>query len=81
MTQRRLDGAFIASATWFQRSLTDPIDFVSCPRPLVGICLDRLFGTYNNILNARAKGVELSATLRPVEALQLQADYTWTDAR
>lgn len=81
ISQQLLDGAFTASATWFQRRSTDLIDFTSCPRPLTGICTNRPFGTYDNILKADAKGVELGLQLRPVEALQVQANYTWTDAR
>jgi vitamin B12 transporter len=81
VTQRLLDGAFVASATWFQRNSVDLIDFISCPRPLTGICINRPFGTYDNILKARAKGVELTAMLKPVEALQVQTSYTWTDSR
>lgn len=81
VTQRLLDGAFVASATWFERHSTNLIDFISCATPLTGICTDRPFGTYDNILKARAKGIELSATLTPITALQVQLNYTWTDAR
>lgn len=81
VTQRLLDGAFVASATWFQRNSTNLIDFISCVKPLTGICTNRPFGTYDNILKAHAKGIELAATLKPVEALQVQLNYTWTDSR
>lgn len=81
VTQRLLDGAFEASATYFQRNSTDLIDFISCSTPLTGICKGRPYGTYDNILKARAKGVELSALLRPIEALRFQANYTFTDSR
>ena len=81
ITQRLLDGAFVASATWFQRHSTNLIDFIACPAPRSGICTDRPFGTYDNILKARTNGVELAATLTPIAALQLQVAYTWTDAR
>jgi vitamin B12 transporter len=81
VTQRLLDGAFVASATWFQRNSANLIDFISCANPLTGICTDRPFGTYDNILKARAKGLELTAMLRPVTGFEVQASYTWTDAR
>ena len=81
VTQRLLDGAFEASATWFQRNSTDLIDFRSCTAPFTGICFNRPFGTYDNILKARAKGVELTTLLRPTDALRVQANYTWTDSR
>ena len=81
VSQSVLGGALVASATWFARSSTDLIDFISCPRPLVGICVNRPFGTYDNIARARSQGVELGLQLRPTEALQAQVNYTWTDAR
>lgn len=81
VTQRLLDGTLEASATWFHRDSTDLIDFVSCPRPLTGICVNRPFGTYDNVLKARSQGVEIGLTLRPIEALSVQANYTYTDAR
>jgi vitamin B12 transporter len=81
VTQRLFDGVFEASATWFARTSTDLIDFIACQAPLTGICVDRPFGTYDNILKARAKGVELAAILRPTTALRFQANYTRTDSR
>lgn len=81
VTQRLLGGAFEASATYFHRDSTDLIDFISCSTPLTGICTGRPFGTYENIIRASAEGIELTTMLRPVEALRVQANYTWTDAR
>ena len=81
ISQSLLGGAMVASATWFERTSTDLIVFISCPTPQVGICVNRPFGTYDNIQRARAQGVELGLQLRPVEALQAQVNYTWTDAR
>ncbi len=68
------------SATYFKRVSRDLIDFVSCPAQ-VGICVNRPFGTYDNVARARAQGLELAMLLRPVEAVRVQANYTWTDAR
>ena len=81
VSQSLLDGALVASATWFERNSTDLIDFISCPAPRTGICVNRPFGTYDNIARARSQGVELGLQLRPTEALQAQVSYTWTDAR
>lgn len=67
------------SATYFKRVSSDLIDFVSCPAQ-VGICVNRPFGTFDNVQNARARGLELSVLLRPVEAVRVQANYSWTDA-
>ncbi len=80
VTQALLGGALQASATWFHRTSTDLITFVSCPAPFTGICANRPFGTYDNVASARAQGVEIGLTMLPVEALQLQANYTFTDA-
>ena len=81
VSQSLLDGAMVASATWFSRNSTDLIDFISCPTPRTGICVNRPFGTYDNIQKARSQGVELGLQLRPIAALQAQVSYTWTDAR
>lgn len=72
-------GAGEMSATWFKRVSRDLIDFVSCGAQ-VGICVNRPFGTYDNVARARAQGLELALALRPVEALRVQASYTYTDA-
>ena len=45
------------------------------------ICTDRPFGTYDNVARAVAQGVELTLAATPVEALRLQANYTYLDAR
>ena len=80
VTQKALGGAVEASATYFRRSSSDLITFVSCARPLTGICTGKPNGTYDNIARARAQGVELSLLLRPVEALTFSAAYTYLDA-
>ncbi|KAB7648540.1 TonB-dependent receptor plug domain-containing protein [Polymorphobacter fuscus] len=80
ITQTMLDGALEASATYFKRDSTNLIAFVSCTRPLTGICAGRPSGTYDNVARARADGVEVGLALRPVEALRVQANYTYTNA-
>ena len=81
VAQKALGGAVEASATYFRRNSFDLITFVSCTRPLTGICTGRPNGTYDNIARARAQGVELSLLLRPVEALTFSAAYTYLDAK
>lgn len=78
ITQRLLGGAIEVGATWFHRDTNNLIDFVSCPVQ-TGICENRPFGTYDNVRRARAEGVELSMVLKPVEPLDLSANYTWLD--
>jgi vitamin B12 transporter len=80
VTQALAGGALQASATYFRRDSTDLIIFISCPPPRTGICAGRPSGTYDNVARARAEGVEIGLTMQPVEALRLQANYTYTDA-
>lgn len=80
ITQRLFGEAFEVNATVFRRDARDLINFVSCFAPLVGICADRPFGTYDNVARARAGGVELSMLLRPLEALSLEAHLTHLNA-
>ncbi|UUL82840.1 TonB-dependent receptor plug domain-containing protein [Sphingomonas qomolangmaensis] len=81
LTQRLLDGAIEAIATYFRRDSQDLIVFVSCPAPLSGICAGRPSGTYDNIAEATSKGVEVALALQPVPALRIQGSYTHIDAR
>jgi vitamin B12 transporter len=81
VTQRLFDGSAELSATWFRRLTKNQIDFVSCfgnPSP---ICIDRPFGTYDNVRRTRAEGVELGLLLRPADWLEARAGYLFLDAR
>lgn len=79
-----LDGAARASVTYFHRDTRNQIDFRSCAPGEVtdpgSICFDRPYGTYANIDRARARGVEFALALRPVDALRIDASYTYTHA-
>ncbi|WP_425288438.1 TonB-dependent receptor plug domain-containing protein [Sphingomonas gellani] len=81
ITQRALDGALEASATWFHRNSRDLITFISCDTPLTGICVDRPFGTYDNVARARAQGLEFALALKPVEAFTVSASYTYLETK
>jgi vitamin B12 transporter len=80
ITQSLVEGRLQASATYFRRNSSDLIIFVSCVAPLTDICANRPSGTYDNVARARAEGVEIGLTMQPVDALRLQANYTYTDA-
>jgi vitamin B12 transporter len=80
VTQNLVEGRLQASATYFRRNSDDLIIFVSCVAPLTGICANRPSGTYDNVARARAEGVEIGVAMVPVDALRLQANYTYTDA-
>jgi vitamin B12 transporter len=79
--QELVEGRLQASATYFHRDSEDLIIFISCPQPRTGICANRPSGTYDNVARARAEGVEFGLTMQPVDALRLQTNYTYTDAR
>ena len=76
-----LDGAFTASATWFQRVTRNQIDFISCWGDSNPICEDRPWGTYDNVARTRAKGVELGLGMNPVEGFTVGVQSSWIDAR
>lgn len=78
---RLLDGALTASATWYERRTRNQIDFVSCFGVTSPICVDRPFGTYDNIARTRARGTELALGMAPTDGLTVQAQYSWTEAR
>lgn len=79
ITQKLLDGKIEVGATWFHRNTRNLINFVGCTAQ-TGICTNRPFGTYDNVAMARAQGLEFALTLRPVDALRLQANYGYVEA-
>ncbi|MDP9103984.1 MAG: TonB-dependent receptor [Pseudomonadota bacterium] len=74
--QRFLGGKVDVQATYFNRDTTNLIGFAATPA-----CTARqFFGCYNNTARAEARGVELSGAVRPLDGLELTANYTYTDA-
>lgn len=67
--QSLADGRALISLTAFQRNTTDQINY------------DNATFTYGNIDRTRAKGVEATLALRPVDALNVTASYSYIDAR
>lgn len=65
-------GRAILSVTAFRRDTTDQINYDASLPP---------FGRYNNIDRTRAKGVEASIALKPVDALTVTGSYSYVDAR
>ncbi len=80
VTQRLVGGALEAGATWFHRDSDDLINFVSCIAPLTGICVNRPYGTYNNVARARSQGLEATLALRPADGFVVSGSYTYLDA-
>ncbi len=74
------NGPLHIALTAFRRDSRDLIDFVSCFGVSTGICAGRPFGTYNNVRNARAEGVELEADAKLTERLTAHAAYSYVKA-
>lgn len=79
ITQKLLGGRIEVGATWFHRDTLGLINFIGCT-VLTGICTNRPYGTYDNVAKARAHGLELALTLKPVDALRVQANYGYVAA-
>ncbi|MBJ7438976.1 MAG: TonB-dependent receptor [Sphingopyxis sp.] len=67
--QSLADGRALISLTAFLRNTTDQINY------------DNATFTYGNIDRTRAKGVEATFALQPVDALNVTASYSYIDAR
>jgi len=73
---RRID----LQATYFSRDTTNLITFVDCISTTTPQCADGRFGFYANVDRATAQGVELTGSVRPLDGLEITANYTFTDA-
>lgn len=67
--QSLAEGRALISLTAFLRNTTNQINY------------DNVTFTYGNIDRTRAKGVEATLALRPVDALNVTASYSYIDAR
>ena len=74
---RRLIGAI----TFFDRDTTNQIDFISCFRNPIDICVGRPGGTYDNIARTKAEGLEASLEAKPSDRLSLSIGYSTLNAR
>jgi vitamin B12 transporter len=72
-------GGFAGEAVAWRRDSRDLVAFVGCFGVASPICVNRPFGTYDNVARARAEGVEVSLSARPVEGLR--AGATWSYVR
>lgn len=80
--QRLLDGGIVAGITYFSRIIRNQIDFIFCgPGDSPAVCVNRPNGTYDNIARTRAEGIEATIALKPIERLDLSAQYTHINAR
>lgn len=68
--------------TLFGRNTRNQIDFADCfAAPTLPGCAAHPFGYYINLLKTRARGVETFVEYRPIEGLNLAANYTFNDAK
>ncbi|WP_336986177.1 TonB-dependent receptor plug domain-containing protein [Altererythrobacter aquiaggeris] len=67
--------------TAFRRDTRDQIDFVSCRGIINDICVDRPFGTYDNVGRARAEGFEAELGAAITAHLRGSAAYSYVKAR
>lgn len=81
LEQKFWSGRVDLQATYFSRTTTDLIAFDYCLTLATPQCATGRFGYYDNVDRAEARGVELSATLRPLQGLDLNANYTYLDDR
>ena len=71
----------VVQATYFGRDTKNLIDFVSCYGINTGGCAaHQVFGGYyDNVARAAAEGVELQASWKATDRLDLTANYTYDD--
>lgn len=81
VAQRILGGAAEVGVTYFHRDTENQIDFVSCFGSTSPICVGRPFGTYDNIRDTRAEGVEATLAVKPVDNFDVRFGYTFLNAR
>lgn len=83
--QRFLDGRALVNVAYFERITTNEIDFFDCTSAADPLCTDAAgqarFGYYANIDKTKARGVEVSGQAQLTHALNVDANYTWLDAR
>ncbi len=79
--QHFLDGKLVVQATYFGRSTTNLIEFVSCYGITTGGCATNTSGGYYaNVNKADAEGLELQADWHATQRLDLSANYTLDDS-
>jgi vitamin B12 transporter len=82
--QRFFGGKARASATWFHREADNEIRFFSCASgSTTALCNPGgtfRFGYYDNVQKTKAQGLELIGEVKPVDALTVTGNYSYTDA-
>lgn len=73
-----LENRLVVSATYFERTSRDLINFFDCTTPSP-LCATEPFGYYANIARSYAHGVEVDGSLKATEQLSITANYTLSD--
>ena len=73
-------GNVYAAVTAYRRQTRDQLVFVGCFLSADPICVDRPFGTYDNVARSAAQGIEVEARVGLGNALVLGGAYALTDA-
>lgn len=83
--EQRLSDNVRVSATYFQREADNEIRYNGCSfgttDPLCTVDGVSRWGYYHNVQKTRAQGVELIAQAQLFERLNLNANYSWTEAK
>jgi vitamin B12 transporter len=74
-----LSDRLVVSATYFERTSRDLINFFDCTTPSP-LCATEPFGYYANIERSQTHGVEVVGTLKATNQLSFTGNYTFTDA-
>jgi vitamin B12 transporter len=74
-----LNDRLVLSATYFERTSRDLINFFDCSTPSP-LCATEPFGYYANIERSLARGAELIGSLKLTDTLTLTGNYTLTHA-
>ncbi len=83
VTQRLLGDRIEVGATYFERRTRNLIVFNSCfgtPAGVDPLCDSHPVsqGYYQNINRSKAQGIELIGSVKPVEGLSIDGNYSWT---
>jgi len=75
----RNSGGLFWEFTAYQRDTNNQIDFISCFGSTEAICINRPFGTFDNILQTRARGFDVQLGAQITDHISANAAYGYVD--
>ncbi len=72
-------GGIFWEITAYKRDTDNQIDFISCFGMTDGICTDRPFGTFDNIIETRARGIDAQLGLNITDFFVTSVIYSYVD--